>query len=140
VIATCRAAREGVSGTGVTGRTMVIASSSPGIANAAAISIPTAIAYSAVVSAATVVPTAAIISTSTPISAIPGTRADEDAADEPARSVVAIGRAGVRIIVVVAPGTNRSGIPVTIIAISVAAADSDTDSDLSVRGRSRHQR
>ncbi len=40
VIATCRAAREGMSATGVTGRTTVIASPSPGIANAAAISIP----------------------------------------------------------------------------------------------------
>jgi hypothetical protein len=138
VIATCRAACEGVSATGVTGRTTVIASPGPGIANAAAISIPTAITYSAVTTATVAVSAASVaVSATAPISVIPRSGADKEAAYKPARSVVAIGRAGVRIIVVVSPGTNRSGIPVTIVSV---AADSDTDSDLGVRRRSRHQR
>jgi hypothetical protein len=110
---------------------MVIASPSPGIADAAAISIPTAIACSTVISTATVVASAAVVPTATPISVIPGSRADEEAAYEPARSVVAIGRAGVGIIIVITPGTNRSRIP--IVAIPIVTTDPNTDSDLGVR-------
>ena len=43
-----------------------------------------------------------------PIAVIPRAGADEDSTDEPFRTVVAVGRAGVRRIVVVAVGANRS--------------------------------
>jgi hypothetical protein len=133
VITTRRAARE------TPGATCV--SAGPGISNAAAIPNPTAIAYSTVSTAAVAVSTAAIaVAAASPIPAVPGAGADKEAAYEPARPVISIRSASIRRIRVVAPRTNRSAVPVTVIAISVAAADSDTDPDLGVRGRSRHQR
>jgi hypothetical protein len=127
MIAARSAARETVCATGVSTR--------PGIANAAAIPNPAAIPKPTAIAYPTV--EAATVEATTVVSPIPGPGADKETAYEPTRSVVAVGRAGVRIIRIVAPGTNRSGIPVTVIAIPAIA---DTDSDLGVRRRSRHQR
>jgi hypothetical protein len=61
----------------------------------ATISVTTAIAVAATIAVA--------ITATTPITVVPGTGSDEDAAYEPARTVVAVGRASVRVVVVVAP-------------------------------------
>lgn len=55
----------------------------------------------------TVAPVAATEVSRAPIAVIPGTSADEDAAHEVVRAIVAVGSAGVRIITVVAIGTDR---------------------------------
>ena len=111
------------------------------IANSTAISNPAAIAYAAISTTTVAVPAATVaIPATSPITAIPGTRANKDAAYEPARPVITVGGATIRSIRIVAPRTNRRAVPITVIAISVAAANSDTDADLGVRRRSRHQR
>jgi hypothetical protein len=64
----------------------------------------------------------------------PGTCADEDAAVEPVRSVVSVGRAGVRIIVVIAIGAGGS------CAVIDRPSKSNAEGDaLSVRIRSRKE-
>jgi hypothetical protein len=133
VIATCPASCEGVSATGVTGRTVVIAAASPGIANAAAIPNPTAIAYSTV-STATVVAATTVVTAATPISVIPRSGADKDAAHKPARSVITIRGATIGSIRVVAPRANRSIVP-----IPVTIPNPNPNTNLSLSG-SRHKR
>jgi hypothetical protein len=59
----------------------------------------------------------------TPIAKIPGACADEDAVHEPARAIVAIGGASVRIVAVVAVGADRS-------RTNNGAANGHADSDL----------
>jgi hypothetical protein len=61
---------------------------------------------------------------------IPGTGSDEDAAYEPARTVVAIGRTSVRVVVVVAPRADWSGI---VIAVAIPGTNPNAYSDLGVR-------
>jgi hypothetical protein len=56
-------------------------------------------------SRASVEPAASVPSAAT----VPGAGADEDASGEPARAVVAVGRAGVRSVVVVTVGADRRG-------------------------------
>lgn len=62
-----------------------------------------------VVSAAVVIPAAVVVAAVvvSPSPAVPGTRANEDAAREPSRAVVAIGRAVIWVIGVIAPLTDR---------------------------------
>jgi hypothetical protein len=93
----------------------------------ASITNTTAIRYAATVSISRPAPIstaiAAPVSTMTPVPAIPGARADEDAAHEPARSVVSVRSAGIGVIGVVAVRADGSyaGIPIPIIAVAVIA-------------------
>jgi hypothetical protein len=103
------------------------------IADSATVAYTTTISNSAVSTAAVVSTATTIVSAATPVAAIPRARADEDATHKPARSVVAIRRAGVRIVVVIPPRTDRSGIPIAV--IPVPGTDSDTYTDLRI-GRS----
>jgi hypothetical protein len=133
--------------TGITGWAVIKAVSSSGVSNAAMIAIVVSgvavvsrtavITTATVITAATVVPTATVVP-ATPITVVPGAGADEEATHEPARSVVAIGSAGVRIIRVVAPGTDGSRVAVTVVSVS-SITDADTHTNLGV-SRSRHQR
>jgi hypothetical protein len=102
------------------------------IANSTAITNPAAIAYSTAISVISAA--IAVVATTSPGAVIPRAGADKDSADEPARSVVPIGRAGVGIIVVVAPRTDRSWVAITVIPVPVAATNPNPDTDLSVSG------
>jgi len=101
---------------------------------AAAVSAATVmpISAAAVVSTATVAISAAIVAMSVAVK--PGSGADEDAACEPVRAVVAVGSAGIRIVIVVAIGTDGRGA-----VIGGADAHADRPS-LRVRVRSREQK
>jgi hypothetical protein len=127
--------------TGITGWAVIKAVSSSGVSNAAMIAVVVSgvavVSRAAIITTATVV-TAATVVPATPITVVPGAGADEEATDEPARSVVAIGSAGVRIIRVVAPGTDGSRVAVTVVSVS-SITDADTHTNLGV-SRSRHQR
>jgi hypothetical protein len=142
VEATGAAAYECVAATGIAARTVVKAVAGSGVPNSTAIAV--VISRVAIVSTATVVSTAAIIaaatvvSTASPVAVIPRAGTDEDATDEPARSIVAIRRASVGIVVVVAPGADRSRVSIPIIPVS-SVTDTDTHTYLGV-SRSRHQR
>ncbi len=85
----------------------------------ASVSAATVIAISATVITATIVAVASV----SVITAIPGAGADEDAADEPVRSIEAVGCAGVRIIIVVAIGADGRG------AVIGRCAKSDAEGD-----------
>jgi hypothetical protein len=147
VEATGAAAGECVAATGIAGWTVVKVVSGSGVSNSAAIAVVISrvaiVAAAAVVSTATVVTAATVVSTATVVTVIPGAGADKEATDEPARAIEAIGRAGVRIIRVVAPGADRSRVPITVISVSSVTVSSVTDTDshtyLGV-SRSRHQR
>jgi hypothetical protein len=73
---------------------------------AKAVMIPAAAGKAAPIKASAIV-TASVPARMAPIRVIPRPDADEDAVHEPLRAVVAIGRAGVRIIVIISIGTNR---------------------------------
>ena len=118
VVATRCATRERVSTACITGRAMVKAVTSASVADSTAVAYATAIASPTVVPAAAIVSAPAIVPTATPITVIPGAGADEEATDKPARPIVAIGRASIRVIVVIAPRTHRRGVPVTVIPVS----------------------
>jgi hypothetical protein len=127
------AARERVS-------TACITAASPGKAvTAASIADSTAIAYAAV-AAAIAIAAAIAVAAATPVTAIPGAGADEEATDEPARSVVSVGCARVRSIRVIAPRTDWSrGIAVPVISVAVAVANANPYTDLGVsRSRKKH--
>jgi hypothetical protein len=72
------------------------------------------------------------------VAAIPGARADKDAAIEPRRSVVSVGRASIGIIAVVAISADGSRIAVTVSRVAVAispihrATDPNSNRDLSM--------
>jgi hypothetical protein len=132
-----------VAASGITCWAMVKAVPSSGVSNSAVIAIVIArvpVVSRVPIATAAIVPAAAVVSAAAPISVVPGAGADKETTHEPARSVVAIGRAGVWVIRIVAPGTDRSRVSVTIVSVSVSAIpDTDTDTYLSVGG-SRHQR
>ena len=82
--------------------------------------------FVAVVAAASVEAMAVIAATTVEAAAIvaavePWAGADEDAADEVVRAIVAVGRAGVRIVAVVTVGADRRG------AVNWAYADADAN-------------
>jgi len=63
------------------------------------------------------------VETRPPIIAVePGTRSDENAADEVVRAVIAVGRTGVRVVAIITIGTDRSG-------AYVSRAHSNTEND-----------
>jgi hypothetical protein len=133
---------EGVSTTCIAGSAAVKGSARAGVANSTPVTDSTttvAVARSTVVSTAAIVAAATVVSAATPIPAIPGAGPDEETTDKPARPVVAVGRACVRIIVVIPPRADRGGIPVTVITVSTAIANPDTYTYLGTR-RSRHER
>ena len=74
--------------------------------------------------------------------AIPGTCADEETAREPARPVVAVGRASVGVISVIAPVTNRGTIDIG--GVADRGADSDSHRNLGTcrcrQGQGQNQR
>src|SRR5713226_6970792 len=89
-----------------------------------------AIAAAAIIPAAAVAISAAVVAVSV-IAVIPGAGSDEDAAGEPIRSVESVGRAGVRVIVVVAISANWRW------AVISGGANSDAEGDaLGLRVRS----
>jgi hypothetical protein len=96
---------------------------------AACISVAAAISIAAVTAAVSV-------AAATP--AIPGADADEQAAREPARTVIAVGRARVRVIGVVAPRAIRWA--VISRRFNDSRTDSHTDPDLGVRSRNGSER
>src|SRR5712691_10747397 len=109
--------------------TAVEAAASAAIAaiESASVSAATVVAVSATLIAATIVAVASV----SVITAIPGAGADEDAADEPVRSIEAVGCAGVRIIIVVAIGADGRG------AVIGRGDNSDTEGEaLGLRVRS----
>src|SRR6266852_3982652 len=65
-------------------------------------------------------------------SVVPGACADKDPVREPARAIVAVGCASIRIVRVIAVSANRRSSHVAI-AGAGAEADSHSDSDLSLR-------
>jgi len=91
----------------------------------------TTISAAAVVSTATVAISAAVVAMS--VTMKPRSGADEDTACEPVRGVVAVGSAGVRIVIVVAIGANGRG---AVIGGAYAHADRPS---LRVRVRSAEQ-
>jgi len=75
-----------------------------------------------------------------PIAVVPRAGTDEDSADEPVRTVVAVGRAGVRRIVVVAVGANRSWSDYRWAHSDCHGSNSDSHTDLRLRRcRRNHQ-
>src|ERR1700761_4528280 len=94
------------------------------------------VANTAVVSTASVVAPTTPVAAASPVAVIPGASADEDAAEEPARSVISIGRTRVWIVRVVPPLTNWSSrrIPVSVITVTAAIADADPYTNLGVCG------
>lgn len=92
-----------------------------------------------VVAVVPVSPIAAVPITASPIAVIPGACSDKDAAKKPARSVITVGGASIRIVRIVAPRANRRGTIVAVISIVVTVswvgpdADSHTDLRLSER-------
>jgi hypothetical protein len=106
--------------TAVTRASIAVAGVSVTVAIAASIPVP--IYRSSVEAAATVV------------TAIPGASADKDAAVEPRRSVVPVGRAAVRIIAVVAIGADRSSVAVTIHRDTDPNSDRNLGMRISCRG------
>jgi len=64
---------------------------------------------------------------------VPGASADKDPVHEPVRTVVAVGRATIRIVRVIAVSTDRRASHIT------AEANADSDSDLSLRIRKRQR-
>jgi len=109
--------------------------SATGIASANAASITT-VCVTAAVATATIAVAASVtgitISATVAIAAAePGARADEDAAIEPSRAVVAVRGAGVGCVIVVSIAANRRCIPVT--------THTDSNCNLGVRDCRRHQ-
>jgi hypothetical protein len=80
------------------------------------------------VSAAIAIAAAIAVSATAPV--VPGSDADEDAAVEPVRAVIAVRGAGVRVIGVVAPLAIRGTV---IGGIADCRANADTDRDLGIR-------
>jgi len=72
----------------------------------AAITISATIAVSAAVAVSAAITPSAAVPAVAPAPAIPGTSANEDAADKPVRAVIAIRRTGIGIIGIVAPLAN----------------------------------
>jgi hypothetical protein len=90
----------------------------------------TVVAISTTVVTATIVAAPVAVSMIAVVAVIPRAGADEDADDEPIRSVVAVGRASVWVVVVVAVGADGRR------AIVIRGADSDAHNNaLGVRGR-----
>ena len=99
------------------------------IANSTVVRYATAVSISRPSPISTAV--SAPVATATPVAAIPGTGADEHATDEPARSVVPVRRASVRIVRVIAIGTNRSDARIAIPIITVTpVSHSNPNGDL----------
>jgi hypothetical protein len=103
----------------------------------AAVEVPTAIASSIEAASVTAVTVGAVSATAviaaavavtatvvaTPVAVVPGTGADEDATDEPVRSVVSVGGAIVRGIIVVAIGADWRGAVIDGCAYANAEGD-----------------
>src|SRR5260370_2186845 len=88
---------------------VIAAIESTSVSAAAVVAISTAVVTATIVAAPVAVRTIAVVAV------IPGTSAEEDTADEPIRSVEAVGGAGVRIKVVIAVDTGgaRPGLHAT---------------------------
>jgi len=107
----------------------IAAIESASISAAAVVAISTTVITATIEAAPVAVPMIAVVAV------IPGTGADEDAAYKPVRAVVAVGGAGVWVVVVVAVGADGSR-PV-IHGTSYTDAKGDA---LGVRGRRREER
>jgi hypothetical protein len=131
------AMREAVTAVSVAYATTTIA-----IPAAATVAVTTA---SVAVAATTIaVSSAAISVATTPVTVIPRAGADEDTTQKPARAVVAIGRAGIRSVIVITPLAYRSGVPVisvAVITVSITNPNSDAHTNLGIcRSRSSQKR
>jgi hypothetical protein len=105
------------------------------VANSTPIANPTAIAYPATVAVA--IATTTVVAAATPVAVVPRAGADKDATDEPARTIVAIGRTCVRGVVVIPPRADRSRVSVSIITVPRANAYPDTDLGISRSSKER---
>jgi hypothetical protein len=104
-----------------------------GVSAAIAIAaVAAAITVAAPISPATVTPTAA------PAPVVPGSGANEEAAGEPARTVIAVGSARIRVIRIVAPIASRGTIGIG--RVHHRRTDANTDCDLSICRRGENQR
>ena len=102
----------GMSTTIATSTATSIADSAPSVAVAtSSVTVPT--------TAIAIADAAITITAATPIAAIPRASAYEQAADKPARAVVAVRSAGVRRIVVIAPLANGSGVRVVVAVAAI---------------------
>jgi hypothetical protein len=119
----------GISATCVSTGCAAIGANSTAISSASAVS--TAIAVAATITVAAIAPAA-----TTPAVPRPGT--DEEPAGEPARPVIAIGRAGVWGIRIIAPIANRGTIGIG--RVDDRRTDANSNPNLSVCRRSESQR
>jgi hypothetical protein len=119
------------SATAAIGATTTIAATCGRMSVAAMVSIAVTVVTAATTVVVSAAPTAAVVAVTiiavAPAPAVPGADANKHAVHEPIRSVVAIGRAGIRIIVIISIGTDRGW------SVHWAAdADSNTDANLGV--------
>jgi hypothetical protein len=129
---------EAVCTTDSTCRAVVDATAATRVTYSAAISYAVAATISV---AAAIAPTAATpITATTPVAVIPRAGADKDAADEPARTVVAVRCASIRVVRVIAPAAHRSWTVAISIVISVTRTNPNAHPDLSVRRSGQHSR
>jgi hypothetical protein len=111
-------------------------------ASAAIVAAASVITATAVIAAPAVVAVASavsVVSSAIVAAAEPGTSADEDAANEPIRTVVAIRSAGVRSIAVVTISTGRRCVPVTISGVRRTAYSNTNRNPLRIRITSAEQ-
>src|SRR5579872_431110 len=99
------------------------------VASAAVITASAVVAVSAPIAPAIIAVAASVVTASEVAATEPGTSAYEDAADEPIRAVIAIGRAIVRSITVIAISADRCrAVPVSI-AVSGVSRNTHSDAD-----------
>jgi hypothetical protein len=66
------------------------------------------------------------------VTVVPGTGTDKDAAGKPRRTIVSVGRAGIRIVAIVAISADGGRIPIAVTAIN-RSADTNADRNLGMR-------
>jgi hypothetical protein len=114
----------------------VIATAAAVIATAAAESAARAAsiaAASAVAATVAISATIAIAAPAVPAPSVPRAGADEHAAVEPVRTVIAVRGASIGIILVIAPRAIRGAVVADISGINHCGADADSNSDLGAR-------
>jgi hypothetical protein len=104
-----------------------VATSAAGI-SAASIAAASAVAATVAISA-----TIAIAAPAVPAPSVPRAGADEHAAVEPVRTVIAVRGASIGIILVIAPRAIRGAVVADISGINHCGADADSNSDLGAR-------
>jgi hypothetical protein len=126
----CAATGESTScAAGISTSSARVAYSTATIANAAAIADATSVAVAASISVAIAV-------AASPIAAIPGSGADKDTTQKPARTVIPVRGASIWSVAVISVGAYGRGAVAVIVAIP--GINPDTDADLSLGDRERN--